>query len=201
MRVARRSSRPKELVRISPLQFSLSVSVVVILLGGAGLAGYYYGQKNTIRKMNSAEVAQKEVPDEAGPKEGTSTTQTPVTFYSTLTKPRGDAPSEGVRKPLRKDKVKSPPPEPTPETGLRETLVEGKGLILQVASYQAEPAARKLLDDLMSEGYRGTVLRADLGERGTWFRVRIGPYNSEKEARVVLEKLRKERSLRGYIVK
>jgi cell division septation protein DedD len=73
--------------------------------------------------------------------------------------------------------------------------------MLQVASYKDQANARKLLQDLLSEGYTGTVVRAELGDRGVWFRVRIGPYGSGGEAERVLTKLRDERKLKGYIVK
>ena len=73
--------------------------------------------------------------------------------------------------------------------------------MLQVASYKDQLNARKLLQDLSSEGYAGTVVRAELGERGVWFRVRVGPYKSVKESEGVLKKLREQRKLKGYVVK
>ena len=72
--------------------------------------------------------------------------------------------------------------------------------MLQVASYKDKLNARKLLQDLSSEGYAGTVVRAELGERGVWFRVRVGPYGAG-DAEWVLAKLREERKLKGYVVK
>jgi cell division protein FtsN len=73
--------------------------------------------------------------------------------------------------------------------------------MLQIASYSKNEAASKLLTSLSAEGYSGTVVQADLGERGVWYRVRVGPYGSEKEARRALKKLREERNLKGFIVK
>ena len=54
--MARRSNQPRELVRLSPLQFSLSVSIVVILFAGAGLAGYYYGLKQATRPTGETDI-------------------------------------------------------------------------------------------------------------------------------------------------
>jgi cell division septation protein DedD len=73
--------------------------------------------------------------------------------------------------------------------------------MLQVASFKIRQAAVDLLGDLSAEGYTGTVQVADLGERGTWHRVMVGPYKSEKEAGDVLESLRQKRNLKGYIVR
>jgi cell division protein FtsN len=73
--------------------------------------------------------------------------------------------------------------------------------MLQVASYSKNGAASKLLASLSAEGYSGTVVRADLGERGVWYRVRVGPYKGEKDAKRALDKLREERSLKGFVVK
>lgn len=202
--MARRSSQPKELVRLSPLQFSLSISVVVILLGGACLAGYYYGLKKAAMPTASVKAVQKDLPGDADSNPGMSETQTPVTFYSTLTKPRGNVPAAKVPEPVtsKKEKIQERSvPEPPSESSSRKQTYEGKGLLLQVASYQEEANAQKLLRDLSSVGYKGSVLRVDLGERGVWFRVRVGPYSTEKEARTVLEELRREKSLKGYIVK
>ncbi len=72
--------------------------------------------------------------------------------------------------------------------------------MLQVASYKKAEAASKLLESLSGEGYAGTVVRADLGDRGIWYRVRVGPYSGEQEAKRVLSKLRKERNLKGFVV-
>lgn len=196
MSVARRSGQPRELVRLSPLQFSLSISIVVVLLGGAGITGYYYGLKQATRNP----------PDSAGhsdgvqePKPAQADTRTSVTFYNTLTKPREDVPATPPPRPV----VKEPEPvsPPSPEPGIRESVSAGSTIMLQMASYKDVANARKLLNDLSTEGYAGTVVRADLGERGIWFRVRIGPYKGREEANKVLENLRNERKLKGYIVK
>ena len=195
--MARRSTQPRELVRLTPLQFSLSVSVVVLLVAGAGLAGYIYGQKEARKVLHAAKPLPSPGQD-AGPASMGSVagSQTPVTFYSTLTEPREPPPP--VQRPVP---APAPKPEPTPTAAATATPTATAPLILQIASYAREDAAARLLADLSQQGYKGSVVRADLGERGIWYRVRVGPYADEKDARRALEKLREERNLKGYIVK
>ena len=203
--MARRSSQPKELVRLSPLQFSLSVSIVVILLGGAGFAGYYYGLRQAQRpNYDTDESSNGGIHEGAESKPQTSGTESSVTFYSALTEPRKEVPAVAAREPLVKGRnqgVIKPvaPPEATSE--IRDPVPGNASAMLQVASYKDQASAQKLLEDLLSDGYSGTVLRADLGERGIWYRVRIGPYAQGEEAELILKRLREERGLKGYVVK
>ena len=203
--MARRSSQPRELVRLSPLQFSLSVSIVVILLGAAALAGYYYGLKQHARPTGETGVGSTgDIHGKAESKPDAGDTQASVTFYSALKEPRKEVPAVSPPPPVESTRT---PVETTPAASAvsaprLENPVPGNGSVtLQVASYKDQVNARKLLQELSSEGYTGTVVRTDLGERGVWFRVRIGPYAVGKEASGVLEKLRKERKLKGYVVK
>ena len=196
--MARRSTQPRELVRLTPLQFSLSVSIVVLLAAGTGLAGYIYGHKKALEgpaTVKPVAVDQGVVAPSSG---AGSDSQASVTFYGTLTKARETppAPESPAAKPAPTvTSTVTATPTPTP------TATTKSSVMLQVASYSKNEAASKLLTSLSAEGYSGTVVQADLGERGVWYRVRVGPYGGEKEARRVLEKLREERSLKGFIVK
>lgn len=205
MKVARRSTQPRELVRLSPLQFSLSVSIVVILLGGAGLAGYFYGLKHAVPPTGEAGLGSAGgIQNRAESKPSMGGTQTSVTFYSELKEPRKDVPSTVPPRPVESTRAAveaKPAAPPASASGIRDPVTGRGSLMLQVASYKDQANARKLLQDLSAEGYTGTVVRAELGERGVWFRVRIGPYSDEREAERVLKKLRDERKLKGYIVK
>ena len=201
--MAKRTTQPRELVRLSPLQFSFSISIVVILLGGAGLAGYYYGQKQSAR--TALQEVSENVPGEAtGEDRRVEGSEASVTFYSALTEPRPDppvvkapGPDQTALKPVNEEPAA--PPAAVSSTG--NTGPGERSFLLQVASYKEQTLASKLLKELSSDGYAGTVVQADLGERGVWYRVRVGPYATQDEAGSVLEKLSKERSLKGYIVK
>jgi cell division septation protein DedD len=203
VRVAKPSGQPRELVRLSPLQFSLSVSIVVILLGAAALAGYYYGLKQQARHTAETGVSSTgELRGKAGSQPDAGDTQTSVTFYSALKEPRK---AVSVVSPPSVEKTRAPvvpsPAAPAVSIPRHEDPVPGNGAVtIQVASYKDLVNAQKLLQDLSSEGYAGTVVRIDLGERGVWFRVRIGPYGKGETERI-LKELREERKLKGYVVK
>jgi len=191
--LARGSVGPREFVRLTPVGFSVSVSIVVLLLGGAGLGGYLYGLGEAERRSAQALRTSSEVSPEPGPSLPETDDPAPVTFYTVLTERRNEAepsspvPDNHPEKPAKKERAVRPEREGS--------------LSLQVASYKVRDAAKGLLENLSAEGYTGTIQVADLGERGTWYRVRIGPYKSEDDANEDLEKLRRERSLKGYIVR
>jgi cell division protein FtsN len=191
--LARRSVQGRELVRLTPVQFSISVSVVVVLLAGAGITGYLFGLKEAARQSQQASLDPPDATQASEHDPARSETPAPVTFYSVLTESR-----EEVTVPAK-------PQTSSADERKAETEVGQPGgdlsLILQVASYRGRETASNLLENLSAEGYSGTILAADLGERGIWYRVRIGPYKSENEASRILEKLRRERDLKGFIVR
>jgi nucleoid DNA-binding protein len=57
----------------------------------------------------------------------------------------------------------------------------GEKYIVQVSSWSTERAAIKHADYFKNKGYQTEVLKTRL-DRGTWYRVRIGYFNSENEA-------------------
>ena len=53
---------------------------------------------------------------------------------------------------------------------------------LQVASYETREEAEQFANDLRSRGHRVFLVRTSTPERGTWYRVRVGPFHSRREA-------------------
>jgi cell division septation protein DedD len=45
---------------------------------------------------------------------------------------------------------------------------------------------------LKEKGYKAYILVSDLGARGIWYRVRVGPFTDEAEARKTLESITQE---------
>ena len=74
------------------------------------------------------------------------------------------------------------------------------GYAVQVYSFQDKTRAEKALEELRSRGYQAFLVVSDLGEKGTWYRVRVGGIADEKEAQVMLENVRKNYKS-GFIVK
>ncbi len=74
------------------------------------------------------------------------------------------------------------------------------GYAVQVYSFQDKTRAEKALETLRSKGYQAFLVVSDLGEKGIWYRVRVGGIADEKEAQVMLENVRKNYKS-GFIVK
>jgi cell division septation protein DedD len=80
-------------------------------------------------------------------------------------------------------------PVPPPATG------GDGGYLVQVSSQRSEDQALASFASMQSRfpsilgGIRPTIQRADLGEQGIYYRVRIGPWTSRAEATEVCERL------------
>lgn len=196
MTLARGSVGPREFVRLTPLQFSLSVGLVVLFMAGAGLAGYFYGLGDAGRKAALTASDEKGVPGEPGSQGPETGDTSSVTFYSVLTEPRKDIPD-----PAPRAEKPAPPKEETAPAREEAPAGQGGSIMAQVASHKTIESAQSMLESLSAQGYRGNIEKADLGERGTWYRVRIGPFRDEEEAGKALERLRAERNLKGFIVR
>lgn len=67
-------------------------------------------------------------------------------------------------------------------------VVSSKYMIQAISTSDREDAgaARR---KLMAQGFPAGIFEADLGERGKWYRVYVGPYDSDKEAQQVAKKM------------
>ena len=96
--------------------------------------------------------------------------------------------------PAAKDPIPSPAIITSPENG-HET-----GFLVQVYSFHDNSRADKALAVLKAAGYKAFMEVSDLGEKGIWYRVRIGGLETEAQAKAVLEEVRKNYNS-GFIVK
>jgi cell division septation protein DedD len=65
-------------------------------------------------------------------------------------------------------------------------------LAVQVYSFKDQSRADAALKKLKDKGYKAYILVSDLGARGIWYRVRVGPFAKEEEARKTLEAITQE---------
>ena len=56
------------------------------------------------------------------------------------------------------------------------------GYQLQVSSFRTQTEAQHFADQLRARGHKAYVIEAHVPGRGTWFRVRIGPFPSQAQA-------------------
>ena len=105
---------------------------------------------------------------------------------------RPAASTKNNQTPLPENRKKSQPAPPVKvdanlryvspsKQGERSRVVGSKYMIqaISTSDHKDAGAARR---KLMAEGFPAGIFEADLGERGKWYRVYVGPYNSEEEA-------------------
>jgi cell division septation protein DedD len=56
------------------------------------------------------------------------------------------------------------------------------GYQLQVSSFRAQPEAETFAGQLRARGHKAYVVEAKVAGRGTWYRVRVGPFGSQQAA-------------------
>jgi cell division septation protein DedD len=72
----------------------------------------------------------------------------------------------------------------TPAATSADTAPAGHegGYQLQVSSFRTEGEAQSFADQLRARGHKAYVVEAHVPTRGTWFRVRIGPFQTQHAA-------------------
>jgi cell division septation protein DedD len=87
----------------------------------------------------------------------------------------------------------------TPDAG--HNLHDGGGYTVQVASCKHRSDADTLAGKLRSKGYPVFVVPADIPGKGKWYRVRVGTFNTSRQAREFGENLKqKERTVKSVFV-
>lgn len=83
--------------------------------------------------------------------------------------------------------------DPVPPMGIVTSPVNGHeaGFAIQVYSFQDRNRAQKALLSLRNNGYQAFMVVSDLGEKGVWYRVRIGGITDEAAAHKMLEDVRR----------
>ncbi len=69
----------------------------------------------------------------------------------------------------------------TPSGPLSDPGHDG-GYQLQVSSFRSSDEAQKFSEQLRARGHKAHVIEARVGGRGTWYRVRVGPFSSQQAA-------------------
>ena len=92
--------------------------------------------------------------------------------------------------------------DPVPPMAIVTSPVDGHeaGFTIQVYSFQDRNRAETALQALKNSGYQAFLIMSDLGEKGTWYRVRVGGIKDESAARQMLEEIRKNYNS-GFILK
>jgi cell division septation protein DedD len=80
-----------------------------------------------------------------------------------------------------------PKPQPTATVAAQPSpapasVATGGSYIIQVASVQKIDGAQDLIGRLSKNGYPAFVEKTDLGSKGVWYRVYVGPFASKSAA-------------------
>jgi len=83
-----------------------------------------------------------------------------------------------------------------PATAKQTSLsAKEEAFFVQVASFQKPEDADRQAARLKSKGYKVVIVKADISGKGTWYRVRLGPYKDSAAAKsVALEYEKSEKS-------
>ena len=92
--------------------------------------------------------------------------------------------------------------DPVPPMAIVTSPVNGQeaGFTIQVYSFQDKNRAQIALQMLKNNGYNAFLIISDLGEKGTWYRIRVGGIADEAAAHQMLEDIRKAYNS-GFIIR
>lgn len=71
--------------------------------------------------------------------------------------------------------------------------------VVQAASFRKREDADALAARIKHKGFRVFIRQADLGTRGVWHRVYLGPFPARRQAEEARERLYRELGLRGFV--
>ncbi len=99
--------------------------------------------------------------------------------------------------------VKVAPVSDKPTVATPKTVVatSSESHVLQVASFKSPDEAGILLRRLEKKGYQPYIQQADLGSKGIWFRVFLGPYTSQEQAKLAGISLKTKEKLDSLVRK
>jgi DedD protein len=113
------------------------------------------------------------------------------------------AATEPAKPPAKQEPIPKPVEPPRPavqEQGHAQSPGSPGGrFTIQVAALKESAGAEGLVDKLRKKGYPAYQIQADSSGKGTWYRVRVGAFNSREDASQMLDKLKSDH-LEGLVV-
>lgn len=108
---------------------------------------------------------------------------------------RGAAPHARTAAPAAPERVQVEPAQlEQPEPG------ESSVFTLQVASFDTREEAQDFVSDLRSRGHPVFLVRTSTPERGTWYRVRVGPFHTRRDAMRYQTRFERQERLPTFLV-
>ncbi len=159
----------------------------------------------TTRVLSSAAPSKKAAPKETHSRERATGKSDQLTFFETLKegsprtgetfvpfKPTGEAPPplESMVPKMAAPVVAKPLPTSPPKTVRPKGVKPSRGYFVQVAAFQYKENARRLTQELRRQGYKAKALTDRNAPKP--HKVRVGPYESRKEAALIGRRLQKK---------
>jgi hypothetical protein len=121
----------------------------------------------------------------------------PLTFYSILERESGNPhKKEGKKEVFRKKESKSKEKTRAIVAGSEDRYS------IQVSSYKKRVKALSHLNELKRKGYKDLYITAvEIEGKGSWYRLRCGPFDKKDEAQKLAEKMSNESGRKVYVVK
>ncbi len=98
--------------------------------------------------------------------------------------------------------VSAPAPKPEPAATATEVAAKAETAekyTVQVSAFEEPQAAENLSSHLREKGYRAYTMAKRLPGRGTWYRVRVGRFESRSEAEEMAAQLEQQENLSTFI--
>ncbi len=159
----------------------------------------------------SSEVSLNDEIDIISPdiRDGSMEEETSLTFFKTLPddeKEEKDIEDKKIVQPLIKskkvlsDQVKIDPIRKKLSNRIEDVAankkdIPGHGYTIQVSSFRDESQALDLKSTLKKKGYDVRIKSVEIPERGVWYRVFVGAYNSKKDAEKAAKRIHFEERL------
>jgi DedD protein len=205
-----RNRRPRKSPRL-PLQIMVAALCLASFLGGVWV-GRGQQQVATVEAPAPPKIAVQAPPAPALDPPGASSGTDNLTFFDTLSK--GEQPPLGsginLPPPAESSRQESTPPaqvvappvvkDPSPSKAAPPVAATGSYLV-QAASFTKGEDAQALSARLRGKNHPVFVQAADLGERGTWYRVMIGPFENTAAAERTVARLQAEEKLSAVVRK
>ena len=225
----KQSSKKKAYVELTRKGFWLWLFIIILVSGWMFTLGVLVGRGTApvdfdIEKLQKELLALKQAVVRKELQKITSESETGLKksdlgFYEKLKEPGSNEPPM-VAKPTPKKSL-SPKPKPvkaqtkktvkateqatqprrtntTRLSSAKEASPKGSYTI-QVASIKDAGAADRLVVKLRKKGYPAYQVRAEIPNKGIWYRVRVGPYTKREAAEPILKRLKTENQ-NGFIV-
>ena len=214
-------SRKKYLLQLTSKGFFLGLCLLFLISGWMFVLGVLVGrgtapvnfdiqalQKELLALKESMVKQEKKAMETDSAKTGDKSS---LEFYEALKKKGKDEQIQIIEK---KTAPAAPPSSPltsqkraskSKDTQDKKTIAGVKPspsgtLAVQVASTKDAASAEALVKKLMQLGYAGFSTKAEIPDKGTWYRVRVGPYRTKAEAEQMLQELTKD-TFKGIIVR